>query len=602
MTNQISVHFAGDSGDGMQLLGQQFTYNAMDCGWVVRTLPDFPAEIRAPQGTKAGVSGFMASLSADNSYTVADKVDVLVALNPAALVASLSRLKLSGLILINRDAFKARDLKKAGLEISPLDDGSLKDYQIIDLALTSQTLEALSDSALSHSEVKKTKNFFVLGIIIWLFELNLADAIRFIANKFQKKSDFLEANTQALQSGYNLALTLELPHIMSGKPSLKLASNTLPINGSRAIALAIAVAAVKTNLSVLLSGYPITPASNIMHEFAKFSASNLKLFQAEDEIAALGAVIGGAFAGLLGVTCTSGPGLDLKSEGLGLAVMTELPMVIIDVQRAGPSTGLPTKPEQSDLLHAIYGRHGEAPLPVLAAKSPSDCFYVMLDAFQLAMDYMTPVIVLSDAYLANAQEQWQKPELNNIQLKAPSFNRFDKPFMRDNNFARSWNIPGSVDKQHTLGGLEKNGEDGGVSYAPTDHQKMVEIRQKKISAINIDNAFEFIGDKKAPLLVVSWGSTYGSVREAVSVLATENKSVAMLHLRQVYPLSTQCLDLVKSFSRVIVCELNSGQLCHEIRAATLIDAVSVSQVNGQPFQIETLTQAFREHYEHSKVV
>ncbi len=470
------------------------------------------------------------------------------------------------------------------------------------MALTSQTLEALSDSSLSHSEIKKTKNFFVLGIIIWLFELKVDEACAFIAKKFHQKTEFLEANTDALRAGYNLALTLELPHVIVKAPTLNLATKRLPINGAKAMALAMAVTAVKTNLPVLLAGYPITPASNIMHEFVKFSASNLKLFQAEDEIAALGAVIGAAFAGNLGVTCTSGPGLDLKSEGLGLAVMAELPMVIIDVQMAGPSTGMPTKPEQSDLLHAIYGRHGEAPLPVLAAKSPADCFYIMLDAFKLAIDYMTPVIVLSDAYLANAQEQWQKPELEKIKLKPPVFNRFDKPFKRDSKGARSWNIPGTADKQYTLGGLEKNGEAGGVSYAPSDHQAMVDIRHQKIAGIEMNNAYEFFGDRKAAILAVSWGSTYGSVREAVSKLEREGASIAMLHLRQVNPLPQVVIDIIKTHSKVIVCELNNGQLLHEIRAATLVDVVSVTQVNGQPFLVETLVNAFKEHYEHSKAV
>ncbi len=594
MTEQLSIHFAGDSGDGMQLLGQQFVYNAIDHGWTVRTLPDFPAEIRAPHGTMAGVSGYMASLSNEESHMVADKVDVLVALNPAALMGSLSKLKPGGLVVINKASFKSKDLKKAGLDVSPLENGQLKDYQVFDIDITSHILELLADSTLSHSDIKKTKNFFVLGLVIWLFQLKADGAIQYIEQKFAKKKAFLSANIEALKGGYNVASNLELPHIATVTSKNNKKAHQKAINGAKAFALALFTLSVKTNTELLLSGYPITPASNIMHEFAKVSASNLMLFQAEDEIAAICASIGAAYAGRLACTCTSGPGMDLKSEGLGLAVMAELPLVVIDVQRAGPSTGLPTKVEQSDLLQAIYGRHGEAPLPVFAPKSPADCFYMLVEAFKIAIEFMTPVIILSDAFLANAEEQWSLPNFDELQLPVIDFNQYEQPFSRNAQDARSWNIPGSSGLQHTLGGLEKADERGGVTYDPDEHQKMVKIRAKKISNVALATPYELIGDKESDLLIVGWGSTYGSLREALRTLSVEGYRVALLHLRQLFPIDDAVVMLLKQYKNVVVFELNEGQLWHQLRALSLKDIALYSQTNGQPFKIEALVNRIKE--------
>lgn len=594
MTNQLSIHFAGDSGDGMQLLGEQFTFNAINQGWQVRTLPDFPAEIRAPQGTKAGVSGFMASLSEKDKFTVADEVDVLVALNPAALAQSIACLKPNGLLLLNEDSFKARDLKKARLESNPLEDGSLDAYQVFNLEMTARTIEALSDSDLSHSEVKKTKNFFVLGLVIWLFELKLESALSFLENTFKHKKSFLEANKRALKAGFDFALTLELPHAVTTKPDLNDKKTQKSINGVKAISLAFATFAYKAKLNLLLAGYPITPASAIMHEVAAMKLTALKLFQAEDEIAAICAAIGASYTGALGVSCTSGPGLDLKTEALGLAVMTELPLVLVNVQRAGPATGLPTKTEQSDLLATIYGRHGESPLPVIAASTPADCFNAFIEACNIAIKYMTPVIVLMDAFLANAKEQWSAPSIDEINVVSVEYNQFSHPFQRNELLARSWTIPGSKDKQHTLGGLEKKDESGRVSYDPADHQRFVSLREEKIANVTLDKAYEHDKTEASQTLVVSWGSTYGAVKRALLELREEGCNCHGLHLRLMFPLPSDALSLIKQYDKVIVCELNQGQLCHQLRALTLKDAKLIGQTNGQPFRVSELKRRIKE--------
>lgn len=596
MTDTVSVRFAGDSGDGMQLLGQQFTYSAADKGWQVQTLPDFPAEIRAPQGTIAGVSGIQVTLSDDPIYVSDDLVDVLVILNPAALKTSLPFLKVSGVLFINEDNFKTKDLKKAGFDVSPLEDGSLDPYQIITVPLTTQTLEVLKDSALPHSKRKKAKNFYVLGMVLWLFQLETKLALSFIERKFAALKAINQANQLALKSGFNFAMTLELSHFKSLTTLSPQNKNTTlrHINGVKAITHALATYAVKSQTTLLLSGYPITPASSILHEATKLSDFGISLFQAEDEIAAVCASMGAAFAGKLAVTCTSGPGLDLKAEGLGLAVMTELPLVVIDVQRAGPSTGLPTKTEQTDLNLALYGRHGEAPLPIIAPRSASDCFYAMIEAMQIAIQYMTPVIMLCDAYLANAQELWSPPDLEDLDIHAPQFNTSTAPYSRNKEGVRSWILPGTPDSQHCIGGLEKKGERGGVTYDPVDHQKMVNLREHKINQVKLNSAFDYLPSGENDTLIISWGSTYGAVLASVDHLNKNHQAVSMLHLRQLYPLPERLGSIINQYKKVLVAELNQGQLCALLRSTYLVDAKSIAQTSGQAFTIETLTQRVKE--------
>lgn len=593
MQSNISVRFAGDSGDGMQLLGQQFTYNAALNGWQVQTLPDFPAEIRAHVGTVAGVSGFQVTLAEKPLFVSGDTVDVLVVLNPAALKTSVKSLKEGGVLFLNTDSFKAKDLKKAGYDSFSLEDTAWSAFQVIDIPITSLTLNALVESDLSQSVLKKAKNFFVLGIVLWLFQLDISYTLKFIKNKFKENREIEKTNQKALKAGFHYADTLELSHF----PPLRkktVSDNKQHITGIDAITKALATYAVKSKSPMLVAGYPITPASNILHQVANLGDFGLSLFQAEDEIAAVCAALGAAYAGRLAVTCTSGPGLDLKAEGLGLAVMAELPLVVVNVMRSGPSTGLPTKTEQSDLLTAVYGRHGEAPLPVIAAKSPGDCFEAVIQAFDIAIKYMTPVILLCDAYLANASELWEPPELSSLQIASPVFNRFEEPYQRDAFGARSWTVPGTPKLMYRTGGLEKAGGDGSVTYGAEQHQSMVNLREKKVANVNMGNAFEFRGKRRGDVLLISWGSTYGVSRTVVSDLSNAGGLVSMLHLRQLFPLPLELSDILKEFKQVYVVELNQGQLCGLIRNQFLVDAKSISQTNGLSFSVGLLTTILKE--------
>lgn len=594
MHDSIVIRITGDSGDGVQLVGEQLTITAALSGREVRTLPDFPAEIRAPAGTVAGVSGFQLAIAEQAIFTAGETLDVLVALNPAALKHSLQHLKHNGLLIINEEAFQEKDWQKAGVSPDFLTQQA-EHYQVISFPLITQTLLAVANLSLTKPQAKKTKNFYVLGLVLWLFDLPVETCLSFISKKFHNQPIIAEANALSLRAGYNYADTLELSRrdFILGQ-TYREPGEYRQITGIEAIGLAIATVAAGTKTPLFVSGYPITPASAILQECAQLADYGVELLQAEDEIAAICACIGAAFAGNLALTCTSGPGLDLKSESLGLAVITELPLVLIDVQRAGASTGLPTKTGQSDLNQALYGRHGEAPLPVLAAKSPSDCFYTVIEAFSIAVQYMTPVIVLLDAYLVNAAESWKIPNPETLPLPKIKQNRFPQPFQRNEKLARSWNIPGTPGFIHQLGGLEKQGDEGKVSYDADNHQQMVAMRAKKIAGIAREyGPIHIEGDLSASLVLVSWGSTYGSLRTVLAECQNLGLPMALLHLRHLNPLPSDLGGLLHTFEKVLVAELNSGQLCSLLRSEYLIDAKSVSQCNGQPFSVNFLVQTIQ---------
>lgn len=597
----IVIRITGDSGDGVQLMGEQLTITAAVTGRDVRTWPDFPAEIRAPAGTVAGVSGFQLAMAEEALFTAGETLNVLVALNPAALKNSLEQLVPGGLLLINEDSFQDKDWQKAGMESSFLSNVS-EHYQVIKLPLISLTLQAVESLAMNHAQAKKAKNFYVLGLVLWLFDLPTEHCLAFIQKKFNNKPDMVSANKLTLLAGYNYAMTLELSRqsFMMGQVNRE-KGDYRQVTGVEALAMGLATLAVGTGTPVFVSGYPITPSSAILHECAKLADYGVQLLQAEDEIAAICACLGASYGGCLALTCTSGPGLDLKSETLGLAVMTELPLVLIDVQRAGASTGLPTKTGQSDLRQAFYGRHGEAPLPVIAAQSPADCFNTVIEAFTIATKYMTPVIVLMDAFLAVAAEPWKLPSLDSVPLPDIQKNRFPKPYQRDDNLARSWNIPGTTGYIHQIGGLEKQGDSGRVSYDSANHQAMVTLRAAKVSGIARDYApLAIEGDANARVLLIGWGSTYGSLKAAVHQCELEGLPVALVHLRQLNPLPDDLAALLPCFETVLVAELNSGQLCQIIRAKYLIDARSINQCDGQSFTVSSLVNTIKMECHHEQ--
>ena len=601
MTDAIVIRITGDSGDGVQLVGEQLTITAALSGRDVRTLPDFPAEIRAPAGTVAGVSGFQLAMAEQAIFTAGEELNVLVALNPAALKNSLQYLQQGGLLIINEDSMQLKDWEKAGCDPSLLKDAE-EHYDVLSLPLITQTLKALEGLDINHAHAKKAKNFYVLGIVLWLFDLPTDSSLTFIAKKFKANPTAAKANELTLLAGYNYAMTLELSrrHYMLGQVS-RTSGDYRQITGVEAVALAIATLAVTTKTPMLVSGYPITPSSAILQECAKLSDYGVQLLQAEDEIAAICACIGAAFGGRLALTCTSGPGLDLKSESLGLAVVSELPLVLVDVQRAGASTGMPTKTGQSDLRQALYGRHGEAPLPVLAAATPADCFTTIIEAFRIAIKYMTPVIVLLDAYLANAAQPWKIPDLSSLDLPVVDYNRYPKPYQRNDDLSRSWNIPGSAGFIHQLGGLEKQGDEGRVSYDAENHQKMVTLRAQKIAGIARDyEKLQIEGDTHASVLLLGWGSTYGALKSALIQCQSEGIPVAVVHLRHLNPLPDDLGTTLRAFKHVLIAELNSGQLCQIVRAQYLIDAKSISQCNGQPFTTSILVNAIKMEVNHEQ--
>lgn len=593
--DSIVIRIAGDSGDGVQLVGEQLTITAALQGREVQTMPDFPAEIRAPAGTVAGVSGFQLAMADQAIFTAGETLDVLVAMNPAALKQSLQYLNQDGILILNSDSLQDKDWEKAGYDpLKFAEHQSL--YQVLSIPIIQLTLQATEGLGLSQTDGKKAKNCYVLGLVLWLFDLPTHDCQQFFLKKFKQYPLLQQANERALLAGYNYAMTLEL----SKRPRTlgqvcRAPGDYRHITGVEAVTLGIATVAVSTQLATLVAGYPITPSSSVLQECAKFSDYGVHLFQAEDEISAICACLGAAFAGSLALTATSGPGLDLKSESLGLAVISELPLVVLDVQRAGASTGLPTKTGQSDLNQALFGRHGEAPIPVLAPQTPADCFTMIIEAFRIAIQYMTPVIVLMDAYLASAAESWRLPDVASINMPKVDFNRFPLPFTRDEHLSRSWNIPGTSGYMHHLGGLEKNGEEGNVSYDAQNHQQMVRLRSQKIAGIAKtypDLILE--GAHDAKILLIGWGSTYGSLKSVQILCEAAGIKIALLQLRYLNPLPDDLGGILEKFQYVYLAELNSGQLCQMLRAHYLKDIQSITQCNGLPFSTQSLFQQLKD--------
>lgn len=590
----VVIHFAGDSGDGMQVVGGQFTLASSIMGNDVHTFADFPAEIRAPAGTVLGISGFQLSCSKYDIHTPGDKIDVLVALNPAALKVNIQKLSKKAIIILDSDKFNPKEYKKAGIDSDPLNDGTLSAFICHCLPMTQLSLEAVSDVGLSRAKARKTKNMFALGLLAWLYNRPLEPILAWIDARFKHDTKMCEGNHRALKAGVYFGETAEMFSHQYVIESAQLPKgNYRQITGNQALSLACCAVAKQSQHSLLVSGYPITPASDVLHQVAKYRQWGIKTFQAEDEVAALGAALGAAFGGRLALSLTSGPGLDLKSEMLGLAVMTELPLVLVGVQRAGPSTGMPTKVEQSDLLASMFGRHGECPLVVLAPMTPGDCFYILLEAFKIAQTYMTPVIVLSDAFLANGAEPWRIPDLNDFCDLKPHFHHTKpfSPYQRDpETLARPWAIPGTPGLEHVIGGLEKN-EAGQISYDPENHQMMTEFRQQKIERVSQALApLHPLGNKQGDVLVVSWGSTWGTVYSAVEALQEANYDISAVHLRYINPFQPNLEDLLKGFKTVVVVELNTGQLKFLLRAKFLVDAKGINKVAGQPFTIEEITK------------
>jgi len=592
-----TVRFTGDSGDGMQLVGAQFTQVTGLAGNDVMTFPDFPAEIRAPQGTTAGVSGFQVHFGDHRIYTPGDKVDVLVAMNPAAFKANLKDLRTGGVLLANTDEFDQKNLEKVDFASNPLDEDALKEkYRLITAPITTLTRTALADSGLSSKEIDRCKNFFALGLTYWMYQRDIEKTKHWLETQFAKKPHLAQANIKVLEAGYHFAETTEVFDVAYEITKAEFAAGTYRnITGNSALALGLVAATELSGLEALYAGYPITPASDILHEIAKYKNYNIKTFQTEDEIAAACAAIGASYGGALGITASSGPGIALKSEAINLAVMTELPLVVIDVQRAGPSTGMPTKNEQTDLLMALYGRNGESPVPVVAASTPADCFDAAIEASRLALKFMTPVFLLSDAYIANSSEPWKIPLVENLpeietdRIKEGESREGYKVYGRaEDTLARRWPIPGTPGFEHRIGGIEKD-ENGNINYDPENHDKMVRLRQAKIDKIaDFIPPLEAFPDKKGGLLVLGWGSTYGSIREAVLRTRKLGYSVSHAHLKHLNPFPKNIEAVLKSFDKVLIPELNMGQLALIIRGKYLVPAHQYNKVRGRPFGIEEL--------------
>jgi len=600
-----TVRFCGDSGDGMQLAGSQLTNTSALAGNDVATFPDFPAEIRAPRGTKAGVSGYQVHFASHRIFTPGDKVDALVAMNPAALATNLGDLVPGGVLIVNTDAFGKRDLELAGYTVNPLEDQSLSGYQVIPVDMTRLTRTAVDDLDLGTKEADRCRNFFAMGLAYWLYDRSLEPTERFIRDKFGRRPAIAEANLRALRAGYNFGETTEAfttrYHVDRADLEPGLYRN---IMGNEALAWGLLAAAHRSGCELFYGSYPITPASDILHELAKRKNFGVRTFQAEDEIAAITSAIGAAFGGAMAVTGTSGPGLSLKGEALGLAVMTELPLLVIDVQRAGPSTGLPTKTEQADLNIALDGRHGECPLPVLAAASPADCFDTVLEAWRIATTFMTPVVVLSDAFVANGTEPWRVPKLADlpaipVQFAEPSAADGPyQPYVRNERLARPWAIPGTPGLTHRIGGLEKQDGSGAVSYDPANHQRMVSLRARKVAQIaDFIPPLAVEGPPRGKLLVLSWGGTYGAVATALRRLwrrADLADQVAFAHLRHVQPWPANLKTVLGNYDKVLIPELNSGQLRLRIRGEFLVDAVGLNKTTGRPFSVAEVTTAIEQ--------
>jgi len=602
--DHVTIRFAGDSGDGMQLSGGRFTQTSAVVGNDLSTLPDFPAEIRAPAGSLAGVSSFQIHFSSHEIHTPGENPDVLVAMNPAALKVHLKELKPGGTLIINKNAFTAKNLSLAGYETDPSEDGSLLDYYSCHfIEMSKLVTEACSDLELSPKIVDRTKNLFALGVLFWMYDRPLEPTVDWLNKKFKSKPEIIEANVRALNSGYNYGETAE---IFTTKYVVEKAQ--LPkgkyrnMNGTLASCLGLLTASQKSGLPMTFAGYPITPASNLLHTLSNWKSFGIKTYQAEDEIAGIGAALGASYGGALGVTASSGPGIALKTEFLGLAVMTELPLVIINVQRGGPSTGLPTKTEQSDLLQAMYGRNGEAPIPVLSATTPGDCYFAAYEACRVAVKYMTPVILLTDGYLVNGSEPWlipnpdDLPEFKTSFAKESSNGEKFKPFQRDENtLARPWAIPGTKGLEHRIGGLEKENISGNVSYDSDNHELMIDLRAKKIQKItNEIPETKIFGEEKGDLLILSWGSTHGACRSATETLLEKNAKVGHASIRWINPLPSDLGGIISNYKKVLIPEVNSGQLRKIIRSEYLVDAIGLNQMKGKPIGASSIVKKAEE--------
>ncbi len=591
--SEVTVRFAGDSGDGMQLTGSQFSETTAIAGNDLSTLPDYPAEIRAPSGTVYGVSGFQLHFGSHDVHTPGDRPDVLVAMNPAAIKKNLPELKNGGTIIANSDAFDKKNLQLAGYEKNPLENGDLKGYQVFSVPITSLTQKALEESKLSPKEIARCKNFFALGLMYWLFDRQIEQTTNWIKKKFKDKTEIGEANQKALIAGYNFGEMTEVFTTRYEVEPAKLPKGVYrSISGNEATALGFLAASVKSGLPLFLGSYPITPASEILQYLSNYKNFGVKTFQAEDEIAGITSAIGAAFAGNLALTTTSGPGLALKTEAMGLALMTELPLVIVNVQRGGPSTGLPTKTEQADLLQAMYGRNGEAPVAVFAASSPSDCFYMAIEAAKYALKYMSPVILLTDGYIANGSEPWKIPHVNelpDIHVKFRTKIADFSPYDRDENLARPWAIPGTQGLEHRIGGLEKANITGNVSYDPDNHDKMIRIREQKIQNMAKDiPELKVDGEEEGDLLVLGWGGTYGTIKESVIKARKAGYKVSQAHLKYINPFPKNTEYVLKNFKKVLIPEINLGQLAKIIRSEFLVPVVQLNIVRGLPFKISDI--------------
>ena len=586
---EVVVRFAGDSGDGMHLTGGQFTATSAILGNDLATLPDFPAEIRAPAGTLPGVSAFQVRIADYDIHTPGDAPDVLIAMNPAALKQSLRDLKANGIVIVNADEFNANNLKKAGYKVNPLEDNTLEGYRLFSADISTMTRRTLEDSPLDFKSRDRCKNFFALGLVYWMFSRPLDTSIEWLEKKFSRRPEVAEANIKALKAGYNFADITDQFQVRYEVMPAKLAPGTYRnIMGNSALAIGLVAASRRSGLPLFLGSYPITPASDILHELARYKNFGVTTFQAVDEIAAVCAAIGASFGGALAVTTTSGPGVALKAEAIGLAVMTELPLLVVNVQRGGPSTGLPTKTEQSDLLQAMFGRNGESPVPVLAPQGPADCFDIMIEATRIATRYMVPVMVLSDGYIANGSEPWLLPEVKDLpDLRLDFHTQADgfAPYSRDpETLARPWAVPGTPGLEHRLGGLEKQDVTGNVSYDPDNHEKMTRLRAEKVERIARTIAdLEIDGDPTGDLLILGWGSTFGAIAAAVNTGREEGLALSRAHLRHLNPFPSNLGEVLAGFKHVLIPEMNCGQLALLIRARFLVDAISFTKMQGKPF-------------------
>lgn len=602
---EVVIKFAGDSGDGMQLTGSQFTNNTALMGIDLATFPDFPAEIRAPQGTLPGVSGFQLRFSSDQVYTPGDEYDVLVAMNAAALKVNLKSLKKGGKIIVNTDGFDVKNLRLANYPegTNPLEDNSLENYSVIKMDVSKMTREALKDISMGTKEKDRAKNMFVLGFLYWMYNRNMESSISFLHEKFGKHPEIYESNIRVLKAGYNYGDTTEVIGTTYTVAKAKMDSGLYrSVMGNQALAYGLIAFSQKSGLPLFLGSYPITPASDILHELSRHKNFGIRSFQAEDEIAGITSAIGASYGGSLGVTTTSGPGMALKSEAMGLAVMLEIPLIIVDVQRGGPSTGLPTKTEQSDLLQAYYGRNGECPMPVVAASTPSDCFNAIYEACRISVEHMTPVIFLSDGYIANGAEPWRFPNSNNL---APAKVKFKtalseeevsfQPYLRDENLVRPWAVPGTTGLEHRIGGLEKQNITGNVSYDPENHQLMVKIREEKVEKIANDIPDQNLdsGPEKGKLIVLGWGSTYGVIKSTVAGLQSQGLAVSHAHIRYLRPFPKNLGEIISNFEQVLVPEINNGQLIKIIRDKYLVNAIGYNKIMGVPITKSELTAAIQ---------